>query len=113
MSHCYWSIYTCGQLNKGMQTGEFFSMSESQQQSQHDDGNAAADNFNFASIFKDDPSWLEAFAIPPGSSASQLAAVGSEVMSTGALWTLLEALDDEEEGENNPGRRATASIRPL
>ncbi len=46
-----------------MQTGEFFSMSQSQQQSQHDDGFAAADNFNFASIFEDDPSWLDAFGL--------------------------------------------------
>ncbi len=46
-----------------MQTGELFSMSDSQQPSQHDEGNAAADNFTFASIFEDDPSWLDAFGL--------------------------------------------------
>ncbi len=62
MSHCYRSIYTCGELDKGMQTGEFFSMSDSeqqQQQPQHNDArNAGDDEVDFACIFTDDPSWL-------------------------------------------------------
>ncbi len=68
-------------------------MSESRQE-QHDDANAADDEFNFATIFTDDPSWLDAIPIPSSPSSAQLAAVGAEAMSPGALSTLLEALDD-------------------
>ncbi len=59
MSHCYLSIHSCGELGKGTQTGEFFSVSDSeqqQQQPQHNDAtNAGDDKFDFASIFTDDP----------------------------------------------------------
>ncbi len=60
MSHCFWFIYSCGELDKGMQTGDFFSMSDSEQQQplHNDETNAGDDEFGFASIFTDDPSWL-------------------------------------------------------
>ncbi len=83
LSHFNWSIFTRRQLKEGIQTREFFSMSHSHQQQQHD-ANAAVDDFEFASIFAYDLSWLDAFAIP---SSIQLALVGDEAMSPCALST--------------------------
>ncbi len=100
-----------------MQTGEFFSMSESRQEQQHNNANAGDDEFDFASIFTDDPSWLASIPCIPSSptSSAQLAAVAAEAMSPGsALSTSQEALDEggkeEMEGGNNPGRRATVAL---
>ncbi len=100
-----------------MQTREFFSMSESrQEQRQHNDANDGEDEFDFAQIFTDDPSWFASIPCIPSSptSSAKLAAVAAEAMSPGSvLSTLLEALDEEEEEEddgNNPGRRATVTL---
>ncbi len=76
-------------------------------QQQQDDSNAAVvDDYEFASIFADDLSWLGAFAIP---SSAQLALVADEAMSPCAQSTLLEALEKDDRG-NNPYLRPTAAI---
>ncbi len=78
MSHCYWCINTSGELDKGMQTGELFSMSNLEQQHQPKAG--GNDEFDFASIFNDDPSWLASIPNVPitrSSPTAQLAAMAA------------------------------------
>ncbi len=85
MSHCYWSIRSCGELGKGTQTGELFSMSDSEQQPQHNDAtNAGDDEYDFASIFTDDPSWLASIPCIPSSSTLGNV-VARAVMGVGGL----------------------------
>ncbi len=116
MSHCYWSIYSYGKLDKGMQTGELFSMSHSkqQQQPQHNDAtNARDDEFDFASIFTDDPSWLASIPCIPSSSSptAQLAAVVAEAMSPGSVLSALLERGNSQGLPTYPPSPHTASIK--